>query len=96
MTLTHFVSMISVLRKALKLDSQLPSMEFHLTPTRGNDENDVEMLLPGIEVRVGVVEEVGVRLRDGMDGLTHQLDFFNDTNLKTLRILKSTWCVNMV
>lgn len=51
-------------------------MEFHLTPTCGNDENDVEMLLPGIEVRVGVVEEVGVRLRDGMDGLTHQLDFF--------------------
>ena len=76
MTLTHFDSMISVLRKALKLDSQLPSMEFHLTPTCGNDENDVEMLLPGIEVRVGVVEEVGVRLRDGMDGLTHQLDFF--------------------
>lgn len=51
-------------------------MEFHLTPTCGNDENDVEMLLPGIEVRVGVVEEVGVRLRDGMDGLTRQLDFF--------------------
>lgn len=51
-------------------------MEFHLTPTCGNDENDVEMLLPGIEVRVGVVEEVGVRLRDGMDGLTHQFDFF--------------------
>ena len=46
------------LAKALKLDSQLPSMEFHLTPTCGNDENDVEMLLPGIEVRVGVVEEV--------------------------------------
>ena len=39
-------------------------MEFHLTPIENNAvaNNDGafnEMLLPGIEVRVGVVEEVG-------------------------------------